>query len=75
MKKLIVILAILLLPGTTAYCEQAKQPTKAELEAALKNVQTEKRYLELQVQEANIQQALKNLEKPAEPAKKPEVKK
>ena len=74
MKKYLIILAILLLPGTTAFCEQAKQPTKAELEAALKNVQTEKRYLELQVQEANIQQALKNLDKPAE-AKKPEVKK
>ena len=77
MKRFIIILAIMLLPGATAYCQQAtsiNQPTKAELEASLKQVQIEKRYLELQVQEQNLQAALEKMKKD-EPAKKPEAKK
>jgi hypothetical protein len=75
MKRLIIILAIMLLPGATAFCQSLTQTplTKEQIETRLKNVQIEKRYLELQVEEQNLHQALDNMKK-AEPVKKEEKK-
>jgi hypothetical protein len=66
MKRLIIILAIMLLPGATAFCQNPTQTplTQAQIETRLKNVQIEKRYLELQVEEQNLNNALKEIAKP-----------
>ena len=73
MKKLITAIAILLFSGAVYAQAPTQTPlTKDQLETALKNVQTEKRYLELQVQEANLKAAL---EKMKTDAPKPEAKK
>ena len=76
MKRLIIILAIMLLPGAVAFCQSPMQTplTQAQIEESLKAVRIEKRYLELQVQEKNLTQALETMKK-AKEAPKAEPKK
>ena len=76
MKRLIIILAIMLLPGAVAFAQSPTQTplTQAQIEESLKAVRIEKRYLELQVQEQNLTQALENMKK-AKEAPKAEPKK
>ena len=75
MKRLIIILSIILM-GSVAYAQVPTQTplTKEQIEARLQAVQVEKRYLELQVQEQSLKQALENLKK-GESIKKEEKKK
>ena len=84
MKKYLIILAIMLLPGAVFAQTPTQTPlTKEQLEIALKNVTVEKEYLqakvrliELLLQEQNLTQALENIKKgkeapKAEPKKEP----
>ena len=70
----------MLLPGAVYAQTPTQTPlTQAQIEEALQQVRIEKRYLELQVKEQNLVQALDNMKKakeaPKPEAKKPEVKK
>jgi hypothetical protein len=67
-----ICLTVVALNGS--YCQSPTQTplTKDQIELRLKNVQIEKRYLELQVEEQTLQQALANMAKPE--AKKEEKK-
>ena len=71
MKRLIIILCIMLLLGAVAYAQSPTQTplTQAQIEESLKAVRIEKRYLELQVQEQNLTQALENMQKAKEVTK------
>ena len=75
MKKYLIILAILLFSGAVYAQTPTQTPlTQAQIEEALQQVRIEKRYLELQVKEQSLVQALENMKK-AKDAPKAEPKK
>jgi hypothetical protein len=75
MKKLITTIAILLFSGAVYAQAPTQTPlTQAQIEEALQQVRIEKRYLELQVKEQILVQALENMKK-GKDAPKPEAKK